>query len=200
MPRKGVLAAAGVVALIVAAAAAVIGNELVSSPDPSKPAKAKSRGFVRFDDRETGFSISHPRNWRRLPSGDAQVRLILAGGGGASLLVRTAPLGLRVRPATLGSAKKLTDRLVRSVKNVKLLKRAQRVELGGLPGYLYLYTFRDRETRERGAHAHYFLFRDELLFTLVFQALPSTTFTGVAPLFDRIANTFRAQSGGPGGR
>ena len=199
MPRKGVLAAAAAAALIIAAAAAVIGSELVSSPDASKPAKAKPRGFVRFSDRETNFSISHPRNWRRLPSSDPQVRLIVAGGR-ASLLVRAAPLGLRVRPATLGSAKKLTDRLVRSVRNVKLLKRAQQVEVGGLPGYLYLYTFRDRGTRERGAHAHYFLFRNELMFTLVFQALPSTAFAGVAPLFDRIANSFRAQAAGPGRR
>ncbi len=192
MPRKGVLAAAAVGALLIAVAAAAIGSELVSSPDPSKPSKRESRGFVEFDDPRTGFSISHPRSWRRLPPADGQVRLIVAGGG-ASLLVRASSLGLRVRPETLSSAKKLTDRLVRSVKSVKLLRRAKQVEVGGLPGYLYLYTFRDVGSGQRGAHAHYFLFRGETMFTLVFQALPSTSFGGFAPLFDRIANTFRAE-------
>ena len=193
------LAAAAAAALLIAVAAAAIGRELIDSPDPSKPAARESRGFVEFSDPRAGFSISRPRNWRRLPSGDGQVRLIVAGGG-ASLLVRTSPLGLRVRPETLGSAKKLTDRLVRSVKNVKLLRRAKQVAVGGLPGYLYLYTFRDVGSGQRGAHAHYFLFRDETMFTLVFQALPSTAFGGFAPLFDRITNTFRAQPAASGQR
>lgn len=199
MPRKGVLAAGAVAAVVIAVAAAIIGSNLVSSSEPSKrgPAK-KASGFAKFSDPETGFSISHPRSWRRLPSPDTQVRLIVAGGEEASLLVRSAPLSLRERPATLRSAKKLADRLVRTVSGVKLLRRPQQVEQGGLPGYLYLYTFRDKGTRQRGAHAHYFLFRGGTLFTLVFQALPSTTFTGLAPLFDRIANTFRAKSARPG--
>ena len=72
--------------------------------------------------------------------------------------------------------------------------------MGGLPGYLYLHPFRDLASGQRGAHAHYFLFRDQTMFTLVFQALPSTSFAGLAPLFDRIANTFRAQAAGPGPR
>lgn len=198
MPRKGVLAAAAVGAVLIAAGAAAIGSALVSSPDTEKPKPTKSRAFVTFRDPQTGFSIEHPRGWRRLPSPDDQVRLLVASGG-ASLLVRTAPLGLRVRPENLKAAKKLSDRLVRAVKNVKLLRRPQQVQAGGLPGYLYLYTFRDRPTGERGAHAHYFLFRGETMFTLVFQALPSTAFGGVAPLFDRIANTFQAQPA-PGGR
>ena len=199
MPPRRLLAAGAVAAVLVAVAAAAIGSALVSSPDSSKPTPRKSRGLVPFTDPETGFTISHPRSWRRLPSADNQVRLIVAGGG-ASLLVRTAPLGLRVRPETLRSAKKLTDGLVRSVKKVKLLRRAKQVSLGGLPGYLYLYTFRDRSSGERGAHAHYFLFRGQTMFTLVFQTVPSTAFGGLAPLFDRIANTFRAGPAGPGQR
>jgi hypothetical protein len=200
LPRKRLLVAGAVAALVIAVAAAVIGSKLISAPDASKPsAEDKSRGFVEFRDPRAGFSISHPRSWRRLPSADGQVRLIVAGGG-ASLLVRTSSLGLRVRPETLSSAKKLTDRLVRAVKNVKLLRRAKQVQVGGLPGYLYLYTFRDIASGQRGAHAHYFLFRGETMFTLVFQALPATSFGGFAPLFDRITNTFQAQPEASGQR
>lgn len=183
--------AAGIAAVLIAGAAALVGSELISSSGPSKSSKErKSGGFVRFRDAEAGFSIAHPRNWRRLPSADAQVRLIVAGGR-ASLLVRAAPLGIRVRPANIERAKRLTDRLVRAVDAVKLLRRAKRVDVAGLPGYLYLYTFKDKGTRETGAHAHYFLFRGEVMYTLIFQALPSTAFAGFAPLFDRISNTFR---------
>lgn len=186
------LAAAAVAAVVFAVGAAALGRELISADEPEKEkTDGPARGLVRFEDPEARFSISYPRNWRRLPSGDAQVRLIVARGG-ASLLVRTAPLGLRVRPENLRSAKKLTDRLVRSVRNVKLLRPGRQVQQGGLVGYLYLYTFRDRTSGARGAHAHYFLFRGEQMFTLVFQALPSTAFAGLAPLFDRIAGSFRA--------
>ena len=195
MPRKGLLAAAAVAAVLIAAAAAALGSALVDSPDIDKPKTTKSRGFVTFRDPQAGFSIEHPRAWRRLPAADTQVRLIVASGG-ASLLVRTAPLGLRVRPQNLRSAKKVSDRLVRAVKNVKLLRPAKQVQAGGLPGYLYLYTFKDLASGKRGAHAHYFLFRGQAMFTLVFQALPSTAFAGLAPLFDRISNTFRAQPAG----
>ena len=179
-------------AILVAAGAAALARELVSSAEPSKPPAKKSRAFVRFSDPQTGFSIAYPSRWRRLPSVDGQVRLLVAGGG-ASVLVRRASLGLRVRPETLKSAKKLTDNLVKAAENVKPVQRPQQVRLSGLPGYLYIYTFRDRATRKRGAHAHYFLFRDETMFTLVFQALPANSFAGLAPLFQRIANSFRSQ-------
>ncbi len=193
------MAAAAVAAVVIAAGAAVLGRELISSDPPAKERTRSSGGFVKFADSQTGFSISYPRSWRRLASPDTQVRLIVAGGA-ASVLVRTAPLGLRVRPETLRSAKKLTDRLVRSVRNVKLLRKPQQVQQGGLPGYLYLYTFRDQASGKRGAHAHYFLFRGETMFTLVFQTVPSTAFGGLAPLFDRIASTFRAEPAAGGGR
>ena len=148
---------------------------------------------MRFSDPQTGFSITHPSRWRRLSPADGQVRLLVAGGGGASLLVRRSSLGLRVRPETLRSAKKLTDNLVKEAGNVQQVRRPQQVRLSGLPGYLYVYTFRDRGTRQRGAHAHYFLFRNENMFSIVFQALPARNFAGVAPLFQRIANSFRAE-------
>ena len=191
MPRNKLIAAAAAAAIVIAAAAALLGRELVSSSSPSEP-KPKASSFVKVRDHQADLAISYPRRWHKLPSPDGQVRL-LAAGGGASLLVRVASLGIKVKPESLRSAKHLTDRLVKAAKNAKLLRPAQQVELGGLPGYLYLYTFRDLGTGKRGAHAHYFLFRGEDMITLVFQALPSNTFAGLVPLFDRIARTFRGK-------
>lgn len=195
MPPGKWLIAGAIGAVLIALGAAALARELVSSSsdaDSPKKRPPKARAFVRFTDRQAGFSISYPSRWRRLTPGDNQVRLLVAGGG-ASGLVRTAPLGVRVRPENLKAAKKITDNLVKTAGRVRPLRRAQQVRLGGLPGYLYIYSFRDRGTGERGAHAHYFLFRDETMLTVVFQALPARTFTGLAPLFQRIANSFRTE-------
>ena len=69
--------------------------------------------------------------------------------------------------------------------------RARRIELGGLPGWFYFYSFRDASGR-RGTHSHYFLFQGSTLITLVFQALPTDDFRRYATTFDSIAVTFRA--------
>jgi len=118
---------------------------------------------------------------------------LLAEHEGASVLVRIAPLGLAVVPETVGAARQITDKLVRAAGKIKLLRRPRRIKLGGLSGYLYLYTFRDPGTKQKTAHAHYFLFRGENMITLVFQAVPAERFVEFAPLFDRIAASLRGQ-------
>lgn len=120
--------------------------------------------------------------------------LLAVGSDGASFLVRKTAIGAPVSAGNLAAAKKLTDHVVTSGKNVVMLRAPQQVTLGGLPGYLYLYTFEDPSTGQRGGHAHYFLFQGATMLTLVFQALPATKFVPLAPLFDRVASTFRARA------
>jgi hypothetical protein len=188
------LVVGAVALLLVGVAAATLGRELVSSsPEPSrKPSANEPPGFVRFRDGTAKLSIAHPSDWRRLPASDSRVRL-LAAGDGASMLIRTVALGIPVRRDTVGAARRLTDKLVGTAHDEKLLRRPARTELGRLPGYLYLYTYRDSSTGRRAAHAHYFLFRGTSMITIVFQADPAERFKDLAPLFDRIASTFRIQ-------
>jgi hypothetical protein len=80
--------------------------------------------------------------------------------------------------------------VVKSGRGVKLIAPPQRSDLGGLPGYFYLYSYRDGDGR-RGAHSHYFLFKGDTMFTIVFQAVPEGRLPELAPVFDRIARTFR---------
>jgi len=178
-----------VVAVLVGAAAILIGRELTSPPKPEPPAR-RANAFVQFRDAAGGFSISYPAAWRRIASSDPEVRL-LAEGEGSSMLLRTAGLGIEVGAKNLGRARKLTDKLVRAAGKAELLRPPQQVDLGGLPGYLYLYTFSNASTGQQGAHAHYFLFRGRAVITIVFQTVPAERLARLAPLFDRIGETLR---------
>jgi hypothetical protein len=191
------LAAGVAAAAILAVAAAFIGNSVFSDssePDRARRAPAREldlpRGFVRFRDRPSGFSIAHPSDWVRLPSPSSDVR-ILAARAGASFSLRISTVGLDIGPQSLGPARNITDKLVSEAGPIRLLRKPQTVTLGGLPGYLYLYTFRDPDTKQTGVHAHYFLFRGKRLYALVFQALPAATFRGLTRTFDAIAETLR---------
>lgn len=193
--------------LALAVAAAVLAGRLVgrrlapSTPRPASAPRARDArpavtpgappGLVAFRDRRTGLSLGYPSTWARLRPTEASVVLVATQGDAASLLLRAVPLRMEVTSATLPRVKALTDRLVRSGRSVKLLGAPKRIELGGLPGYFYLYSFRDARTRQRGIHSHYFLFAGQTLITLVFQALPEDRFERFAPVFDRISSTFR---------
>lgn len=203
-------------AILAAVSAALIGRQILSGaasstqPQPSATAPAPSpaaqspatppqplapvpAGFMRLQDGARGLSISLPTSWQRLPSADAQIS-VLATGDGASMLMRAAPLGIDVGPASIGPARKITDNLVRAAKQVTIVQGAKRVSIGGLPGYLYLYTYQDPATGQRGGHAHYFIFRRQTLITIVFQVLPADRFASLAPLFDQIGRTLRTSN------
>jgi len=187
---------AGIAAvLLLGVAAVVVGREVIAPATPAAPEPSAARsaddGLVRFRDAAGGISISRPADWQRVASPDPEVRL-LAVGDDSSMLVRMADLGTEIGPDRVDDAKQLTDSLVRRAGNVKFVRPPQQVTLGGLPGYLYLYTFRDATSKQRAAHAHYFLFRGRSLITIVFETAPPERLLEVAPLFDRIGETLRS--------
>jgi hypothetical protein len=197
-----------IVAALVAAAVAVAvgvaigglaGSRVKSSvprpaPPPARDQAPASRepppGFVQFRDEQGRFSIAYPADWSRLGAPTRDVDLLVAKKGrAASLLVRSLPLAFEVEPHELPATKRLTDQIVASGKQVRLLAQARRIELGGVPGWFYFYSFRDTSGR-RGTHSHYFLFQGSTMITLVFQALPADDFRRYATTFDDIARTF----------
>jgi len=185
-----------VAAVVLGASAMLIARELIAPASPAAPAPPAraAADVVPFDDPSSGISIAYPAGWQRVASPDPQVRLLVEGEG-SSMLVRTADLGITVGPEDLDAAKKITDGLVRAVAGMKPLRPPRQVILGGLPGYLYLYTFPDPASLQQGAHAHYFLFRGETLISVVFQTVPSQRFAEQAPRFDRIAETLQVGGG-----
>lgn len=197
MSRSTLLVVAVLGAIVLGAGGALAGRSLLSSriptpappaPRPETPASAPPAGFVEF--RDELFSIAYPAGWARQASRNPEVEILATGERSASFLVRVVPLNFDVGPANVEAAKPLTDRVVKSGRGVKLIAPPQRSDLGGLPGYFYLYSYRDGEGR-RGAHSHYFLFKGDTMFTIVFQAVPEDRLPELAPVFDRIARTFR---------
>jgi hypothetical protein len=162
-----------------------------SSNGPSGPASIPP-DFEDFRDTSAGFALAHPTNWKRLPSTDPQVSLIATPNGRDSLLVRVARVLERpIGPGDLNQVQQFTDEVVKSSPGVELVTGARKIDVAGLPGFFYLYRFKDEASGQTGAHSHYFLFRDRAMITVVFQALPETTFQELAPLFDQIMGTFR---------
>jgi hypothetical protein len=185
------LTAAAIAAVALAVGAWLLGHSLISSPARGKAPARSSSGFVAYAGPGRAFVGAYPASWRRLPSTDPEVVILASGGNGASFQIRVTPLDGPVGVANLASVKGLTDRVVRSGASIRFLRAAQQVTLGGLPGYLYLYTYKDPVTGLIGAHAHYFLFRGSTMITIVFQATPANRIYALAPQFDRIAGSFR---------
>jgi hypothetical protein len=175
----------------------VIGQQL-SSSTASRPKSTNSIRYTTFKDPAGVFEGGYPSTWQRIPT-SGQFILLAKGPSGASYEVAKTTISAPVNASNLGAAKSLTERIVKSGPQVKLLatRYAQPgvVSIGGLPGLLYLYTFVDPTTGETGAHAHYFLFDGKTMITLVFQSLPSNNFVSLASQFDRIARTFHVVPG-----
>jgi hypothetical protein len=184
----------------------VAGNCSVDSPKKTAPASTTvpptgaetGEKLVEFRDDAHGFAISYPEGWMKLSSSDAEVVLVVADrdpaeGRGGSILARVVDTGVVIGRDQLAEAKKFTDQVVTASQGVELKAEPAQITQGGLPGWLYFYTFIDSATGAKGAHTHYFLFKDKLMISLVFQGLPEDEFVRLAKakLFDRVANSFR---------
>ena len=190
----------GLVLLVVAVAVGAYFLGHRSSTSTSKPPSAAASNkvpteFTSFNDPVTGTKLAFPKAWTRLPTAnsEADIRLALSAGGSDLVLLRVIPLEGAVTAANMGDVKAVTDALV-SGQKVNVLQQ-QQVEVNGLPGYYYLYTYTDAQTGQQGVHAHYFLFQGKKMNSIVFQAQPSTDFQRLAPTFDQVANSFHSAPG-----
>jgi hypothetical protein len=187
--------AAALVVVVLGVGAWAIASALSSSSPKPKHAQSPTATYVTFKDPAGGFEIGYPPTWTRVPTNSSQYALLAEGPDGASFEVVETKLTAPVTAANLASAEPLASRILKHGTDVKLLKLKYRQPIvgaslaGGLPGLLYLYTFK-ASNGETGAHAHYFLFDGKEMITLVFQSLPSSNLVSLSHLFDRIATTF----------
>jgi hypothetical protein len=156
------------------------------------PAKSLPVGFSKFRSDQAGFELAYPSSWTKLSPKDPQVLLLIAQGTQDSVLVRASELQEAVGPQQLPAARQVTDKLVTSNKSVQMITEPKQIELGGLPGFFYYYSFKDAASGQEGAHSHFFLFNGKTMISMVFQTLPRERFASTAPTFDKISASFHA--------
>ena len=181
-----VVIVAAVLALVVGAA---VGRNLISSETPAPRAEV-----IRFQDEVSKVSIAYPASWKLLPlpSGESDVALRIALKGSAVMQMRSTEVGVEgVTFEKLPVVRKFTDGLLAEDSRVRLLKEPDPVELGGVPGYRYRYTF--RSSSNAGAHDHYFLFKGRRMIQLVFETATQARLAELAFTFQRIAGTFKSE-------
>ncbi|HKR48503.1 MAG TPA: hypothetical protein VJT72_02785 [Pseudonocardiaceae bacterium] len=193
--RRRVLAIViGVLVLVGLTSGVVVGRGILTPEAPAKAANSSMNAipadFTAFRNDQAGFELAYPTSWSKLTVQDPQVHLLVAQGTEDSLLVRSLELQQPVGPQQLATAKQLTDQIVASNKTVQMITEPKQIELGGLPGFFYFYSFKDPGSEQEGAHSHYFLFNGKMMISLVFQALPKDHFPVSAPTFDKITSTF----------
>lgn len=158
-----------------------------SSSHQNKPSTVPA-GFATYRSPDGGFSISYPAQWQVVPN--TGVSLLLSAGGNDALSIREVTLQQAVDTKNVDSIRAVTDAILSTPSAQLQVLLARPITIGGIAGYYYLYTF--PSGKDRGVHAHYFLFQGRKLTTLVFQALPSSDFQGLAPVFDQVSASFRS--------
>ena len=203
--RVLIIAAGVVLAAGIGTSAAVWAPQLLASGQPAKStntasatdkadasAKSLPTGFSQFRSDQAGFELAYPSTWSKLSPKDPQILLLASQGTQDTLLVRVSELPEAVGPQQLPAARQVTDKLVTSNKSVQMITDPKQIELGGLPGFFYFYSFKDSASGQEGAHSHFFIFNGKTMISMVFQTLPRERFASVAPTFDKIAASFRA--------
>lgn len=148
--------------------------------------------LTTFRDDATGFSLKYPRSWRRGeidPNGE--VRLVLLAGGLNGVSVRVQRTEVPTTSENIANIKAVTDGIVGSNPTAKVLNERQ-VNVNGMPGFYYLYTFTDEVTGAQGAHGHYFLFKGRKMQSIIFQTIPPQDFGQLAAVFDQVAESFQS--------
>ena len=148
-----------------------------------------SAAFTEFRDAETGFSIRYPSAWERFQAPVREIRLSV-GEGPYSVQIRSRRTEVATTPQNLSNLKAFADGSIAGPTTVVL--QSDPVTVNGLIGFRYLYTFTDQDSGIQGAHLHYFLFQGHKMHDLIFQALPTETFTQIEGVFNQMLESFRS--------
>lgn len=206
--RTRLLVVLGVV--VVAAVVFFLANR---NEDPEPAAKGGGVEFVNVEDREGRYTIDLPTTWQLFEQQqeDPQIRMVVGEPGTQNnLRVRVSPLPQPVvinqnTPDTvLAELQAQFDKYIDDGQNVREVIQRQRVNINGLQGWWYLYSFNDDAGNEEGFHSHFFLLGGDALYVLVFQTLPASDYPKYASTFDKMIASFkllpdRAPSPSPAG-
>ena len=145
---------------------------------------------MRHIDRAAGFQIDYPDSWRQYRPSDPRVQYLIGPDDRDFVQVRViSPLPASFGTGETQAMKKVSDALLAG-QPIDIVQENQ-TTVAGVPGYQYVYTFRDPASGATGAHIHVFLFQGNRLVTLVFQALPESRLTALAKTYDAVLASFR---------
>lgn len=148
---------------------------------------------MRHIDRTAGFQIDYPSSWHVYKPSDPKVQYLIGPNDRDFVQVRVvAPLPAAFAPGDLQAMKKVSDALL-SGQAIDIVSENQTTVVG-VPGYQYVYTFKDPTSGQTGVHIHDFLFQGARLITLVLQALPETDLKPLAKTYDTVLASFRVLS------
>jgi hypothetical protein len=170
-----------------------------SEDDPAAP-DGETEEYATIEDPEAGFSIKLPQNWQffEQEQTDPEIRMV-AGAPGTqnNLRVRVSPLPSPVvidadtPDNVIAELQGQFDQYIDQGEAVKEVLQRQRVNINGVQGWEYLYTFTNEPSSEEGVHSHFFLLGGDRLYVLVFQVLPSSSYEDYARTFDEIITSFQ---------
>ncbi len=145
-------------------------------------------GQTTLDDTKNGYKLTYANTWSEVPGPGGDEHVIQIAGKNA-FSIRTFPLKNRVATANLDDMRAVTDSIL-STPGAKLqVIDVRKVEVAGLPAVYYLYYFPDG--KQRGVHAHYFVFDGTRMHTFVFQVVPAADFPKYAKAFDQVVASFK---------
>lgn len=161
---------------------------------------SEEQDFAEVVFEQSNFSIELPGHWQffEQQNPDPQIAMV-AGAPGTqnNVRVRVSPLAEPVfitssTPSdVIAELQAEFDKFIDDGPDVVEVLRRQRVRIGSVQGWQYLYTFRDSVTGVEGVHSHIFLLGGPRLYVLVFQALPTENFAELAGTFDQIVASFK---------
>ena len=179
-----IAAAGGLVLCILLAGCGGSGTPAASSASAS----ASASGLIRHIDRDAGFRIDYPSTWHAYQPADPKVQYLVGPDDHDFVQVRViSPLPASFGPGDLPAMKRISDALL-SGQPINIVQESQ-ITVSGLPGYQYVYTFKD-PSGQIGVHIHVFLFQANRLITLVFQALPESQLKALAKTYDAVLASF----------
>lgn len=173
-----------------------------AAPKPAPTATTVFRlptEYVPFEDKETGVTLSVPKDWRQRSTrnlGPAARLLLEVPNTQDTVLLRVNSYSQEVTPANLGDQKAVIDALFAAEK-ITILEVVPG-DLGGMPTLAYVYNFTD-PTGVVGIHAHYFIFQGRKAVQLIFQALPIDHYSsgGLGTVWSKISESIKITPGPP---
>lgn len=190
------------VALVVIVAAGIfVFADLTGRDGPEE-----ENGMARIDFLDAGFSIELPLDWvvyeQRQPS--PQIPLVAGvpntdNNMHVSLVRLSEPFTIEsTTPESVAQLRQLEVEQTLLQPDLDLhngeIVRSQRVVIGGINGWHYLYQFRDEAATDLGLpglRSRFFLPQGQIMYQVLFQAIPIAAYEDLARTYDEIINSFR---------